>query len=99
GLFASTAFTLLVIPTVYYLVYGRKESAPAEPVPTVAVEPGTEAETDVVASGDTRIAKVSTPTRIDVSACLPKPPNLQPSAEEHRSHRPHGKRRKQRNHV
>ena len=27
GLFASTAFTLLVIPTVYYLVYGKGAKA------------------------------------------------------------------------
>lgn len=29
GLFASTAFTLLVIPTVYFLVYGRQEQTAA----------------------------------------------------------------------
>lgn len=27
GLFVSTAFTLLVIPTVYYMVYGRRTAA------------------------------------------------------------------------
>ncbi len=32
GLFASTAFTLLVIPTVYFLVYGRGEHAASEPL-------------------------------------------------------------------
>ncbi len=29
GIFASTAFTLLVVPIIYYLVYGRKEQADA----------------------------------------------------------------------
>jgi multidrug efflux pump subunit AcrB len=34
GLFASTAFTLIVVPVMYYVIYGRKlEAGTAEVLP------------------------------------------------------------------
>jgi len=34
GVFASTVFTLLVVPMIYYLIYGRKPGERAVEVPT-----------------------------------------------------------------